>query len=104
VTAQFKFLSGERLGQIETFRKAYIGCGRHPLSDLRFDAERDLDVSSRHAGIVRQGATFVVRDLGSTKGTFVNGARISGEVVLADGDVIRLGQDGPSVEFHILAG
>ena len=104
MTAQFKFLSGARLGQVETFRKAYIGLGRHPLSDVRFDAERDLDVSSRHAGIVRHGDTFVVRDLGSTNGTFVNGARISGDLVLADGDVIGLGQHGPAVEFHILSG
>ena len=104
MTAQFTFLSGARVGQVETFRKAYIGLGRHPLSDIRFDAERDLDVSSRHAGIVRQGDGFVVRDLGSTNGTFVNGARVSGDVVLADGDVIGLGQNGPTVEFHILPG
>ena len=104
MTAQFKFLSGARAGQVEWFRKAYIGLGRHPLSDVRFDAERDLDVSARHAGIVRQGETFVVRDLGSTNGTFVNGTRITGEVVLADGNVISFGQNGPAVEFHILAG
>ena len=104
MTAQFTFLSGARIGQVETFRKAYIGLGRHPLSDVRFDVDRDLDVSSRHAGIVRHGETFVVRDLGSTNGTFVNGARISGDVVLADGDVIGLGQNGPAVEFHILPG
>src|SRR5207245_899204 len=93
-----------RAGQVEWLRKAYIGLGRHPLSDVRFDAERDLDVSARHAGIVRQGETFVVRDLGSTNGTFVNGTRITGEVVLADGNVISFGQNGPAVEFHILAG
>jgi len=104
VTARFTFLSGARVGQVETFRKAYIGLGRHPLSDIRCDVERDLDVSSRHAGIVRQGDRFVVRDLGSTNGTFVNGARVSGDVVLADGDVIGLGQNGPTLEFHILPG
>src|SRR5438094_741159 len=104
VSAQFKFLSGARVGQVETFRKAYIGLGRHPLSDVRCDAERDLDVSSRHAGIVRHNDTFVLRDLGSTNGTFVNGAPISGDVVLADGHVIGLGQNGPAVEFRILPG
>lgn len=104
MTAQFKFLSGARAGQVESFRKAYIGLGRHPLSDVRFDPERDLDVSSRHAGIVRQGNTFVVRDLGSTNGTFVNGVRISGDAVLADGDVIGFGPNGPAVEFHIVGG
>src|SRR2546425_4009232 len=103
VTAQFTFLAGARAGQVETFRKAYIGLGRHPLSDLRFDAERDLDVSSRHAVIVRQDEGFTVRDLGSKNGTFVNGRRISGEVTLEDGDVIAFGQKGPAVEFRVIA-
>ena len=103
MTAQFTFLSGARTGQVETFRKAYIGLGRHPLSDLRFDADRDLDVSSRHAVIVRQGEGFTVRDLGSKNGTFVNGQRISSEVTLEDGDVIGFGQKGPAVEFRVIA-
>jgi len=103
VTAQFRFLSGARAGEVATFRKAYIGLGRHPLSDVRFDVERDLDVSSRHAAIVRHGAAFSVRDLGSKNGTFVNGARITGDVVLRDGDVIGFGPQGPSVEFRALA-
>ena len=102
MTAQFTFLSGARVGQVETFRKAYIGLGRHPLSDVRFDAERDLDVSSRHAAIVRQGDTFVVRDLGSKNGTFVNGRRLTGDAALQDGDVIGLGAHGPAVEFRVL--
>jgi len=61
VTAQFTFLSGARIGQVESFRKTYIGLGRHPLSDVRFDVERDLDVSSRHAGLVRPGDTVLVK-------------------------------------------
>ena len=82
--AQFKFLSGARAGQVETFRKSYLGLGRHPLSDVRFDAERDLDVSSRHAAIVRRPEGFMVQDLGSKNGTFVNGQRIAGDVILKD--------------------
>ena len=104
--AQFKFLSGARVGQVEAFRKAYIGLGRHPLSDVRFDAERDLDVSSRHAAIVRtpDGAAFVIQDLGSRNGTFVNGKRITGDTPLQDGDVIACGANGPALEFHTVAG
>lgn len=101
--AQFKFLSGARAGQVEVFRKTYIGLGRHPLSDVRFDAERDLDVSSRHAAIVRKGDAFVIQDLGSRNGTFVNGQRLSGDTPLQDGDVIGFGANGPAVEFHALA-
>lgn len=102
MSARFRFLSGARAGQVETFRKAYIGLGRHPLSDVRFDVERDLDVSARHASVVRHGEAFQLRDLGSTNGTFVNGQRIAGDVALKDGDVIAFGQNGPAVEFHVL--
>src|SRR5207247_772011 len=70
----------------------------------RFDPERDLDVSSRHAAVIRQGATFLVRDLGSTNGTFVNGRQITGDAALNDGDVIAFGQTGPAVEFPVGGG
>jgi pSer/pThr/pTyr-binding forkhead associated (FHA) protein len=103
VKAQFKFLSGARVGQTEAFAKTYVGLGRHPLSDVRFDAERDLDVSARHAAIVRRADTFVIQDLGSRNGTFVNGTRITGDTPLHDGDVIGFGSKGPAVEFRILA-
>ena len=103
MNARFKFLSGARAGAVELFRKAYIGVGRHPLSDVRFDAERDLDVSSRHAAILRHGDGFVVRDLGSKNGTFLNGRQITGDdAPLNDGDIIGFGPTGPSVEFHIV--
>jgi S1-C subfamily serine protease len=102
VKAQFKFLSGARAGQVEAFRKSYIGLGRHPLSDVRFDAERDLDVSSRHAAIVRKSEAFVLQDLGSRNGTFVNGTRITGDTPLTDGDVVGFGANGPALEFHVV--
>jgi len=100
--AQFTFLSGARAGQVEAFRKGYIGLGRHPLSDVRFDAERDLDVSSRHAAIVRKTDWFVLQDLGSRNGTFVNGTRITGDTPLKNGDVIGFGAAGPALEFAVI--
>jgi len=102
VKAQFTFLSGARAGQVEAFRKGYIGLGRHPLSDVRFDAERDLDVSSRHAAMVRKTDGFVLQDLGSRNGTFVNGKQINGDTPLKDGDVIGFGANGPALEFHVI--
>ena len=100
--AQFKFLSGARSGQVETFSKAYLGLGRHPLSDVRFDAERDLDVSSRHAAIMAKPEGFVLQDLGSKNGTFVNGEKLTGDRLLVDGDVIGFGAKGPALEFRML--
>jgi len=102
VTVQLRFLSGARTGEVQVFSKAYIGLGRHPLSDARFDMERDLDVSARHAAIIRQGTTFILRDLGSTNGTLVNGRPAAGDVPLHDGDVIGFGAHGPAVEFRVL--
>jgi len=104
VKAHFKFLSGARAGQVEAFRKTYIGLGRHPLSDVRFDAERDLDVSSRHAAVIHKGEAFVIQDLGSRNGTFVNGSRITADTTLQDGDVIGFGANGPALEFHVIPG
>jgi S1-C subfamily serine protease len=104
VKAQFKFVSGARAGEVATLVKHYIGLGRHPLSDVRFDAERDLDVSSRHASIMHKSEGFVLQDLDSKNGTFVNGQRVTANVVLKDGDVISFGQHGPAVEFHVLEG
>ncbi len=98
--AQFKFLSGARAGQVEAFGKTYIGLGRHPLSDVRFDAERDLDVSSRHAAVIHKADGFVLQDLGSRNGTYVNGKRIAADTPLQDGDVIGFGANGPALEFH----
>jgi hypothetical protein len=104
VKAQFKFLSGARAGQVETFQKGYLGLGRHPLSDVRFDAERDLDVSSRHAAIMAKAEGYVLQDLGSKNGTYVNGQRLEGDRLLQDGDVIGFGAKGPALEFHALPG
>lgn len=49
------------------------------------------DVSRRHARILVSGDAATLEDLGSTNGTFVNGARIAGPVPLADGTVVAFG-------------
>ncbi len=99
---EFRIVSGGRAGHREVFDKSYIGCGRHPLSDLRFDAEKDLDVSTRHAAVSLTGERFILRDLSSRNGTFVNGRKIEADTPLADGDKLRFGVQGPEVEFHVV--
>ncbi|HXG44961.1 MAG TPA: trypsin-like peptidase domain-containing protein [Gemmatimonadales bacterium] len=97
--AQFRFLSGSRAGQTDIFSQPYIAIGRHPECHLRFDPDQDLDVSARHAAVTRTGELYVLRDLGSTNGTWVNGRRLTGDHVLASRDRIRFGPNGPQVEF-----
>jgi len=96
-------MSGGRAGHREVFDKAYVTLGRDPQSDLPLDPNQDLDASTRHAAVLRSGDHFVVRDLGSRNGTFVNGHRITADQELRAGDRLRLGPQGPEVEFHPVA-
>jgi len=99
---ELRIVSGGRAGHRDVFDKSYIGIGRHPVSDLRFDAEKDIDASTRHAAILQSGDNFVLRDLGSTNGTFVNGQKLAGDQVLHDGDTLQFGRNGPEVTFRVL--
>jgi ABC transport system ATP-binding/permease protein len=59
-------------------------------------AEVDLilshpEVSRRHCRILREGENWFVEDLGSQRGTAVNGSRISGRTALRPGDQIQVG-------------
>ena len=100
---ELRVIGGARAGARETFTKSVIAIGRHPMSDLRLDSEKDLDVSGRHAEIRIVGSTASVRDVGSSNGTKVNGQPLVGERALFDGDVIALGgAAGASIEFHFV--
>ena len=62
--------------------------GRHPDSEIFLD---DITVSRRHAEFVRQGAGYVVRDVGSLNGTYLNRERIE-DRPLANGDEVQIGK------------
>jgi len=62
--------------------------GRDPASGLRLSHET---VSRVHADLSRQGGLWVLRDLGSTNGTTVNGRRVIGAAVVRDGDLVSFG-------------
>ena len=52
---------------------------------------RDTNVSREHVQLRRRPNGWTLRDLGSTNGTKLNGVRVEGEQLLANGDVIMLG-------------
>ncbi len=62
--------------------------GRHPDSNIFLD---DVTVSRRHAEFRREGEHFVVRDVGSLNGTYVNRERID-VAELAGGDEVQVGK------------
>jgi len=73
--------------------------GREPGLDVVIGASA-ANVSRRHAEIRRQDAVYILVDLGSFNGTFINGRRIAGGEILHDGDQIQLGPGGPTLRFH----
>ena len=62
--------------------------GRRPDSDIFLD---DVTVSRKHAEFIRRGEGFVVRDVGSLNGTYVQRDRID-EAVLRAGDEVQIGK------------
>jgi hypothetical protein len=62
--------------------------GRHPDSDIFLD---DVTVSRRHAEFSREGDGFVVRDVGSLNGTYLNRERIESTLVHS-GDEVQVGK------------
>jgi pSer/pThr/pTyr-binding forkhead associated (FHA) protein len=85
--------------------------GTHPVTIGRLPDNRlvidNPAVSGRHARVYREGSHYVLEDLKSTNGTFVNDKPIARHTLL-DGDVILVGkhtlvfahQDGPQTEAH----
>lgn len=62
--------------------------GRDPANGLRLSHET---VSRLHAELTLRGGLWVLRDLGSTNGTTVNGRRVTGSVVVKAGDMVSFG-------------
>src|ERR1700741_4375503 len=63
--------------------------GRRPDCNI---VVANSQVSRRHAQITGGAGAFVIADLGSTNGTYVNGVHVT-EHILKDGDRIELGKD-----------
>jgi ribosomal protein L40E len=87
-TALLAVLRGPNAGSRFLLDSDLTLVGRHPDSDIFLD---DVTVSRRHAEFYRQGSRFVVRDVGSLNGTYVNRDRIE-EVELREGDEVQVGK------------
>jgi serine protease Do len=102
-----RHLSGSKANQIETFplpQTSELILGRDPSAAVRYDPERDDVVGRQHARteIDRSNpAQFMLTDLNSRNGTFVNRQKITRTVRLHLGDVVQLGLGGPEFQFDI---
>jgi pSer/pThr/pTyr-binding forkhead associated (FHA) protein len=79
---------GPNAGSRFLLDKDVTTAGRHPDSDIFLD---DVTVSRRHAEFTRTDAGFVVSDVGSLNGTYLNRERIE-RAPLANGDEVQVGK------------
>ena len=86
----FSITIGERSGQVYTFHfdKPEVLIGRVKGNDVILPKQ---NISKRHAMVRVHGPRFVVEDLGSTNGTYVNGHRIASAVEIGTDDKVYLG-------------
>jgi pSer/pThr/pTyr-binding forkhead associated (FHA) protein len=87
-TALLVVLRGPNTGARFLLDDDEVMSGRHPESDIFLD---DVTVSRKHAIFRRTPQGFVVRDVGSLNGTYVN-RRLVDEVTLTTGDEVQIGK------------
>ena len=88
-TALLVVLRGPNTGARFLLDDDEVTSGRHPESVIFLD---DVTVSRRHATFSRIDGRFVVRDIGSLNGTYVNRDRIDEQWVLETGDEVQIGK------------
>jgi pSer/pThr/pTyr-binding forkhead associated (FHA) protein len=107
-------IAGSRRGQRQEFpASSRIRFGRHPDCEVSFDPHRDIDASSRHAELrvietPHASATepvsqaWVLVDLGSSNGTYVEGHRVTETPVTKNMPLsIEFGPGGPRIRLFL---
>lgn len=91
MTSQYQLImrSGPTPGAAFTLEGDQITIGRDSANGITIN---DAEISRRHARLTFQGGKYVLEDLGSTNGTFVNGQRLAGPRVLKPGEVVSFGE------------
>ena len=107
ISLLIRHLAGSKKGQLEKFSvtgKTNIRIGRGPENDVAFDPVREDTISREHCRIIQDEANtdqFSIYDCQSKNGTFINDRKITEKTPLFAGDVIRLGNEGPVLEFDL---
>ena len=102
-----RHLSGSKEHQVEEFPLSAaktLVFGRDASAAVRYDAELDDLVGRQHARLVQQPSDphlFMLEDLNSRNGTFLNKQRVERPMAISPGDVIQFGPGGPELQFDL---
>ena len=86
--ASLLFRSGDFKGRRLPIKVPVVNIGRGDYNDIVIG---DPSVSTMHAKLQRREAVWILTDMGSTNGTFIEGERLSGEAPLSPGTTLRFG-------------
>lgn len=87
---QLVMRTGPAPGKSFALDKNEIRIGRDISNEVVIN---DAEVSRKHARLILQASGYVLEDLGSTNGTFVNGNRLVGPHPLKPGETVLLGEN-----------
>jgi FHA domain len=90
------FVSGPHAGQSIPLLSTTLTIGREHDNNIEI---KDPDVARYHARILNERGQFVVEDMASTTGTWINGERIQ-RAPLKHGDVVKVGQTEIAIDFE----
>jgi hypothetical protein len=82
-------VQGQQTGEAAELAPGLVMIGRGADCQLILD---DDYVSTRHARVVAGETGLYIEDLGSTNGTYVNGARITAPTAISMSDTLRIGK------------
>lgn len=88
-TFQLIMRRGPQPGEITSLTKQAMIIGRDGRQDIVIN---DPEISRQHSRFVLQPEGYLLEDMGSTNGTFVNGVRLTAPRLLSDGDEVGLGE------------
>ncbi len=95
----FFHLTGSRRGTTETLIRDTVRLGTAADTEVHLPADREPAVAPHHATLHRRGVTYQLRAEPGCP-VWVNGEPVQ-EMVLASGDVVRLGEGGPRLRFRL---
>jgi pSer/pThr/pTyr-binding forkhead associated (FHA) protein len=84
-----RVIGGSFSGTLYKLEREVMIIGRDPGCGVILEP---MSVSRKHAAILRRTDDFMLEDIGSTHGTFVNGLRLTQPRLLQDGDMVRIGE------------